>query len=127
MGYRLYVENGYGEKFCFGKNFGYTEEEKEWGFLRFLIRYHYWECCEYMCDDKNDVTEDELYKRMVSAPTYAYGIEFVMTWKEFQAFISYLSKDMIDNEKTMPYWLTTKMDEFKKFISCTHDFHLEWW
>lgn len=127
MGYRLYVENGYGEQFCFGKNFGYTETEKEWKFLRFLIHHHYWECLDYMTDNEKEMTEDELYKLMVDAPAYAYGIEFIMTWKEFSVFIAHLSSDMIDNENVIPYWMTTKKREFEKFMSCSHDFHLEWW
>ena len=129
MGFRLYVENGYGEKFCFGKNLGYTEKEKEWNFLHFLTAYHYWECLEEFTDDENPYTaEKELYEIMVDVPAYAHYCEFIMTWKEFNCFMQVLEKDLIRNEGHKPYWLSeSEIEHYKKFMSCTHDFVLKWW
>lgn len=129
MGFRLYVENGYGEEYCFGKNLGYTEKEKGWMFLLFLATYHYWECLEEFTDDKNPYTSvEEIYEIMVDVPTYAHYCEFTMTWKEFSCFMQVLEKDLIANEGKTPYWLTDEeIKHYKKFMSCTHDFKLKWW
>ena len=121
MGYRLYVNND----ICYGKLYGYTDDERPLRSLHFLVDRGYIKDDE---PEENVITE---YKDALFMFDCSYPFEFDMLYNDFLKFHLLYLCDMIEKWENLNYSDfkddVIEWNELIEKIPCESAVHLEWW